>query len=203
MVRPELHTSRISLLPMTREHRPLLHSLDSDPEVMRYLTGRARTPGEIEEFWGPRCADSEAAAVGLGWWVGFYQGEFLGWWDLGRSDSEPDAPVDCVNPEIGWRLRRDFWGRGLATEGARALLAHAFNTVGVQSVWAETMAVNAASRGVMRKIGMRHIRTEHPRWEDPLPGAEQGEVLYLITREEWLSLAPSKRIPLLGDEPEG
>ena len=177
---------------MTTGHLPLLHRLDSDPEVMRYLLGRARTPEEIDAVWGPRCADTAADAAGLGWWVGFSDGDFLGWWDLGRSDSSPSSPPRPDEAEIGWRLVRHHWRKGLATEGARALLRHAFETVGLQRVWAETMAVNAGSRGVMRKLGMRHVRTEVHQWDDPLPGSEHGEVTYEITATEW---ADASRAP--------
>jgi len=170
---------------MTSAHLPLLHRLDSDPEVMRYLLGRARTPAEIDAFWAPRCADVAADAMGLGWWVGFENDAFVGWWDLGRSDSPPSSPPRPDEAEIGWRLVRRCWRRGLATEGARALLAHAFETVGLERVWAETMAVNAGSRGVMRKLGMRHVRTEVRAWDEPVPGSELGEVVYEITAAEW------------------
>ncbi|MBO1767181.1 GNAT family N-acetyltransferase [Allobranchiibius sp. GilTou38] len=186
MTRPVLHTPRIELRPMTLEHLPLLHRLDSDPEVMRYLIGRARTPAEIEQFWGPRCADTAADELGVGWWVGFQEGEFLGWWDLGRSDSPPGSPGRLAEAEIGWRLERRRWRQGLASEGAAELLRHAFETVELRRVWAETMAVNAGSRGVMRRIGMRHVRTDVRIWDDPLPGSEEGEVVYEITAEEWL-----------------
>lgn len=183
MPRPVLHTERIELRPMTMQHLPLLHQLDSDPQVMRYLLGRARTPAEIDVFWGPRCADTVADDVGLGWWVGFRDDDFLGWWDLDRGETPPSShPYEA---EIGWRLMRRHWRQGLATEGARALLKHGFETAGLQRVWAETMAVNAASRGVMRKLGMRHVGTEVRHWEDPLPGSDQGEVVYEITAAEW------------------
>lgn len=170
---------------MRPEHLPLLHELDSDPEVMRYLLGRARTPVEIDEFWGPRCADTRADALGLGWWVGFDGDDFLGWWDLGRSDRDPDSEPPRESAEIGWRVTRRHWRQGFASEGARALLAHGFDAIGLERIWAETMAVNAGSRGVMSAIGMHHVRTEHRAWGDPLPGTEQGEVGYEITADQW------------------
>lgn len=185
MKRPHLRTKRLDLRPMTQEHMPLHHQLDSDPEVMRYLLGRARTPEEIDEFWGPRCADTVADAAGVGWWVGFVQEQFVGWWDLGCSDSAPQAAPHPNGAEIGWRVRRSEWGQGLAPEGARALLHHAFTTVGLDRVRAETMAVNTPSRRVMEKIGMRHLHTEVRDWEDPLPGADLGEVTYEITAQDW------------------
>lgn len=72
----------------------------------------------------------------------------------------------------------------------RALIARAFIRLGAAVVWAETMAVNTASRRVMEKCGMRHARTLHPWFDDPLPGTEQGEVHYEITREQWQDLQP-------------
>lgn len=194
MTRPVLHTARIELRPMRPEHLPLLHRLDSDPEVMRYLLGRARTPQEIDDFWGPRCADTAADAVGLGWWVGFDgAGEFLGWWDIGRSSNDPADPVDTVSASMGWRVRRARWREGLASEAARELLRHGFETVGLQRVTAETMAVNLGSRGVMRSIGMRHVSTEVREWPDPIPGWEQGEVIYEVTSRQWRAAASSAR----------
>lgn len=173
---------------MTPRHLPLLHQLDSDPQVMRYLLGRARTPEEIDAFWAPRCADTAADVLGLGWWVGFQNGTFVGWWDLGRSDSAPSSAPRPDEAEIGWRVRRSSWRQGLATEGATALLRHGFETVGLSRIWAETMAVNTPSRGVMRKLGMRHVRTEVRQWQDPLPGSELGEAVYEITAAEWSRL---------------
>ncbi|MGL5928537.1 MAG: GNAT family N-acetyltransferase, partial [Dermatophilaceae bacterium] len=58
---------------------------------------------------------------------------------------------------------------------------------GLERVVAETMVVNLASRAVMRKAGMRHTGVEHREWDDPLPGAEQGEWLAELTRAEWLA----------------
>ena len=183
--RPVVTTDRITLRPMTIEHLPLLHRLDSDPEAMRHLLGRARTPQEIDDFWGPRCADTSGDTLGLGWWVGFGTDDFLGWWDLGRSDSEPGSALHPDAAEIGWRLERRHWRQGLATEGALALVRHGFETVGLRRIWAETMAVNSGSRGVMRRLGMRHVSTEVRTWDEPLPGAEEGEVTHEITADEW------------------
>ena len=183
-MRARLSTSRIDLVPMTTAHLPLLVELDADPEVLRHLLGRARTAEEVHAFWGPVCADTEADAVGLGWWVGLRRGDgdFLGWWDL-----SPDRPVPArpAVAEAGWRLRRCHWRQGYATEGAAALLEHGFADLGLEVVQAETMAVNHPSRRVMERLGMRHVRTEHRVWDDPLPGAEEGEVVYETTAAEW------------------
>lgn len=174
---------------MMTKHLPHLVELDSDPEVLKYILGRARNRQEVHDYWGPICADTDADAVGLGWWVGFRRDDddFLGWWDL-----SPDAPVpeQPTRAEAGWRLARRHWRQGYATEGAAALLQHGFAARNLRMVWAETMAVNQPSRGVMAKLGMRHVRTDHRSWDDPLPGTEHGEVAYEITRNEWLDRVP-------------
>lgn len=185
-VRPTLTTERILLEPLTLDHTDLLVELDSDPEVLRFLFGRALSREEVVTTCMPRRTRPEADARGLGYWVGFdrtvppAEPAFLGWWSLALDD-------DPACAELGYRLRRDAWGRGLATEGARALLSHAFDTVGLARVRAETMAVNDASRGVLERLGMRHVRTRVERWDDPLPGAEQGEVDHEVTAEAWRS----------------
>jgi len=153
--------------------------------MLRYILGRARSEREVRAYWGPVCADTVADAIGLGWWIGYHRDtdDFLGWWSL--SPGEPiQVPPRCA--EAGWRLAQQNWKQGYATEGATALLDHGFRAVGLDRVWAETMAVNRPSRGVMAKLGMCHLRTDHRAWDHPLPGAEQGEVVYEITREEWL-----------------
>jgi RimJ/RimL family protein N-acetyltransferase len=186
MARPALTTARIRLAPMTSKHLPLLVGLDADAEVLRYILGRARSAQEARDYWGPICSDVAADAVGLGWWVGWSRddGDFLGWWDLSPGHPVPAHPSSA---EAGWRLARRHWRLGYATEGAAALLDYGFATVGLTQVWAETMAVNEPSRRVMARLGMRHVRTDHRSWDEPLPGAEHGEVVYSITRETWPS----------------
>src|SRR4029453_14873577 len=56
---------------------------------------------------------------------------------------------------VGWELHREFWGRGLATEGGRAGVRYGFETVGLERIISATMATNMASRRVMEKCGLR------------------------------------------------
>ena len=92
-----------------------------------------------------------------------------------------------TEPELGYRLRRSVRGRGLGTEGSRALVDKAFREFGATRVRAETMVVNTASRRVMEKAGLRLVRTFFAEWPDRIPGDEHGDVEYAITREEWLA----------------
>lgn len=73
-----------------------------------------------------------------------------------------------------------------------SVLEHGFATVGLTEVCAETMAVDEPSRRVMTRLGMRHLRTEHRAWDEPLPGADQGDVVYGITRETWARTDPQR-----------
>ncbi|MGH3090592.1 MAG: GNAT family N-acetyltransferase, partial [Rubrobacteraceae bacterium] len=60
-----------------------------------------------------------------------------------------------------------------------------FTKLGARRVIARTMAINTASRRVMEKAGLTHARTFHEAWDEPIEGAEHGEVEYALNREEW------------------
>ena len=185
MAQATLHTARIQLVPLSDEHLEYEVELDSDPEVMRYLDGRARTREEVEIAHKRRLA-AAGRVPGLGFWAGFVGGAFVGWWILEPPERPDQGPVEG-QAELGYRLLRRFWRQGLASEGARELIRHGFEDIGLTRVFAETMAVNAASRATMAAVGMRHVRTFHMQWDEPLPGSEHGEVEYAITKEEWLA----------------
>lgn len=198
MPQPILRTERLLLVPLADRHFELEVELDSDPEVLRFLFGRARPREEVAASHATRMAFARQVD-GLGYWMAFgtgggkrgsappadeQSGEFVGLMMLPPAHG-PDQPDDPTVAELGYRLARRFWRQGLATEASRELLRHAFATVGQSRVIAQTMTVNTGSRGVMAAVGMRHVRTFFPEFDDPLPGAEQGEVEYEITRETW------------------
>jgi RimJ/RimL family protein N-acetyltransferase len=198
MPQPILRTERLLLIPLADRHLALETELDSDPEVLRYIWGRARTADEVRESHALRMA-AAGPVDGLGYWMAFGRegagpgspapqserdGEFVGLMMLPPAHG-PDQGDDPAVSDLGYRLRRRYWRRGLAGEASRVLLRHAFETVGQRRVIAQTMAVNLGSRGVMEAIGMRFVRTYFPAWDDPLPGAESGEVEYEMTRAMW------------------
>ena len=148
---------------------------------MRYLLGRPATREETGAEWERRLGVQSDPARGLGYWAGFEGDAFAGWW------SAPSFATDAAQAGLGYRLARSAWGRGLATEGARAMVAHAFSVPGVERVVASTMGVNLSSRRVLEKAGLRHVATWHEEWDDPLPGSEEGEVGYAIARTDWLT----------------
>ena len=184
MERPTLRTARIEVVPLADEHLEFEVQLDSDPDVLRYLYGRARTRAEVEVSHRRRMAAGQELP-GLGFWVGFVAGEFVGWWILQPPDG-PDQPQVPGEADLGYRLLRRWWRRGLASEGCRELLRYGFFDVGLSRIFAQTMAVNLPSRAVMSSIGMTFVRAFPGDYPDELPGSEQGEVEYAITREQWL-----------------
>ncbi|WP_309647346.1 GNAT family N-acetyltransferase [Nocardioides sp.] len=178
----ELHSERLVLVPFADAHRALVVSLNSDPDVMRFIRGRAATPEETLAEWDVRTSAQTDEARGLGYWIGRVDGTFVGWW------SASSFADDASRSGLGYRLRRGAWGHGLATEGARLLRDHAFATPGVETVVASTMAVNTASRAVLEKIGLRHTDTWVRQWDEPVDGWEQGDVGYELTRGAWQDL---------------
>lgn len=178
-----IDTQRIHFRPLTADDLSFVHGLVQDPEVIRYLM-RTPTPlEEIRELELPVMLFTAEDSPGTGHWIAEHvgSGEPFGWFGL--------TPAPSVrNLELSYRLARSAWGLGLATEGSVALLAHAFNALAAETVWAQTMFVNAGSRRVMQKLGMRPFHSWHELFEEPLPGHEYGEVAYEIAREEWLRL---------------
>ena len=177
-----LRTERLLLVPLQDEHLDLEVELDSDPEVMRYLTGDGRTQEQVVAAHQLRLATAESVP-GLGFWVGFADGHFVGWWLLEPPGWIEQQPVEG-QAELGYRLLRSYWRQGFASEGCRELLRHAFNDLSLHRVFGLTMTVNTASRATMAAIGMRFLRTLDGEDDGPA-GTEFGDVEYEITRDEW------------------
>jgi RimJ/RimL family protein N-acetyltransferase len=177
-------TARLRLREFTRDDFDALLRLNSDPEVMWFLTkGAPYTADQVNAFLDTVISDYPRHP-GLGVWAAHRldTGDFIGWLALHPTHDNPPS-----EPELGYRLARTAWGFGFATEGCRALIDRAFTSLAAVRVWAETMAVNARSRSVMKKLGMRHTDTWFGEFDDPIPGTELGEVVYEITRAEWVA----------------
>ena len=180
-----LKTARLELVPLADEHLDFEVELDSDPEVMRYLTGRGLSRSEVEKAHQRRLAAARSVD-GLGYWVGFVDGAFVGWWIL-QPPHGPDQPNVEGEADLGYRLLRRHWRRGYATEGARELIRYGFDDVGLNRIFAQTMAVNTPSRATLDAAGLSFVRafTTGGEYTDPVAGADQGEVEYEITRAGW------------------
>ncbi|HSZ40639.1 MAG TPA: GNAT family N-acetyltransferase [Trebonia sp.] len=182
-----LETPRLVLRRFTPDDVDNLFRLNSDPEVMRYLTGGKPTPREeIRDQVIPFHLAVYGRLDRLGTWAAesAATGEFLGWFHF-----RPGPDGDTANVDLGYRLRRAAWNKGYATEGSRALIGMGFTDLGVGRVFAHTMTVNAASRRVMEKCGLTLVRTIPYQGAYVMEDAEQGEVEYALTKTEWESRA--------------
>jgi RimJ/RimL family protein N-acetyltransferase len=178
-----LETERLALRRFTETDVGELVELDADPDVMQFVNGGKPTSrAEIESDILPAFLSYYARFAGYGFWAAIdtATGQFVGWFHfrppLGGAQDEA---------ELGYRLRKAVWGKGYATEGARALIRKGFADYGVQRVVASTMLVHAASRRVMEKAGLKLVRTFHRDWPERIEGDEQGDVEYALTRAEW------------------
>jgi RimJ/RimL family protein N-acetyltransferase len=151
MTQPTLCTGRLRLAPLTEAHLELEIALDSDPEAMRYLTGRALSRAEVERAHRRR-VEAAREVPGLGFWAGFADDDFLGWWIL-QPPHGPDQPKVAGEADPGFRLLRRHWRRRYASEGARELIRYGFEDLGLDRIFAQTMAASAGSRATMSAVG--------------------------------------------------
>ena len=179
-----LETPRLYLREFTSDDALLLFELDSDPEVMRFITKGQSTPlGQIQDEILPRVLGYYTRFPPFGVWAAHRQADdaFIGWYHLRPDKLEPDQM------ELGYRLKREVWGRGLATEGAAELLRAGFGAWHCDKITARTLRLNLASRRVMEKIGLR-FETEFlypaemlPEWSEE----ERRAVKYSLRKEQF------------------
>ena len=173
----ELETDRLLLVPCNNEHLTGLFAINADPEVMRYLSGQPETVALTQSMIDR--VRARWAKWGYSWWTFIERrsGEIVGAGciqNLRRGGDEPDA--DCPL-EIGWRVRRDKWAQGLATEAARAMAGFAFFRLRADVILAVCNPDNAASVAVMVKLGMRYRGLED--WYN------RKLTTYELTAEAW------------------
>lgn len=183
---PVLITPRLRLRPWREADLEPFAALSADAEVMAHF------PGVLDRAQSDALAHRFAAAMrrdGFGQWAVEVPGEapFVGFCGLAvAAFTAPFTP--CV--EIGWRLARAAWGRGYATEAARAVLAQAFGPMDLEALVAFTAVGNQRSRRVMERLGMQRSPADdfaHP--ELPEGHRLRPHVLYRLSRQRWATLA--------------
>ena len=183
----ELRTERLLLRPWRDSDRAPFAALNSDPEVMRYFPGlqtQEESDASIERMRGV------FAREGWGFWAAELPGEadFIGFIGINRLSWQAHF-TPCV--DIGWRLARTYWGRGLATEGARAALRFGFESLGLLEIVSITVPDNRPSRHVMEKLGLRHDPAgdfDHPLIAEGHP--RRRHVLYRLGADAWRAANP-------------
>lgn len=179
-----IKTPRLRLRHWRDEDVAPFAALNADPRVMRHYRA-VLDRGESDAMAGRIRA--HMAEQGFGLWAVSVPGEadFIGFVGLSRPLFEARF-TPCV--EVGWRLAFEHWGRGYATEAARAVLAHGFGPLGLDEVVSMAVPANRRSLAVMRRLGMTRSPDDdflHPSLPDGHP--LQPHVLHRLKRSKWMT----------------
>lgn len=179
MLPQQLTTERLLLRRWKPADRAGFALLNADPRVVEFLP--AALSCEASDQVADRI-ESHFAQHGFGLWAVEINGvaSFAGFVGLSIPRFEAHF-TPCV--EVGWRLASEHWGRGYATEGARAAVAFGFRELGLEEIASFTVPENVRSRRVMEKVGMSHDSAgdfDHP----ALPEGHRlrRHVLYRLAR---------------------
>lgn len=180
-----LETEHLILRQFTNEDASNLFELDSDPEVVQFTPQAGQSPDYtvIEAQVLPKFLSYYEKYEGYGVWAVIEKSsqDFIGWFffrpavEASYFDPAFAHPSDI---ELGYRLRKASWGKGYATEGARALIAKGFSELGAQRVVAPALSANVASIRVLEKSG---LKLQHKFVDKTL---DQEVVIYALQREE-------------------
>lgn len=176
-----LETERLKLRQWIRKDYKGFASINSDPDVMEYY------PNILSEDESNLLAKKIKSLIdkrGWGFWATELKSEsrFIGF--VGLHKPEVELPFNpCV--EIGWRLSKEYWGSGYATEAAQAVLTFAFEVLGLKEIVSFTSLENKRSQAVMHRINM--VNTGHNFEHPSIPAGNplKEHVLYKITKEQW------------------
>ena len=146
--KPWLETLRLAMREFVPGDFDDLHRLDSDPRVMKYITGKAATRDETRAAVR-RVTRNYGLYPNLGAWYTVRRdtGKFIGWFALKYAGRSPDV-------EIGYRLLHEAWGQGFATEGATAMYDYGFDDLDLDRIIGVTEPGNKASQRVLLKAGL-------------------------------------------------
>ena len=177
-----IETERLNLRQWEDKDRERFFEIDTNPEVRKYFP-KIPTKKESDEFIDRCMKDIEKNRYG------FFAAEIRDTETLigviGISDVKFDASFTPAT-EIGWRLGKDYWGKGFATEGAKALLSFAFDFFKKKEIVAFTSKDNAPSIRVMERIGMTRDMNGNFMHPNVDPSSELAEhVLYRLAEKNF------------------
>jgi ribosomal-protein-alanine N-acetyltransferase len=182
MKAPEIETDRLRLRSFTMGDLDDLHLIFGDAEVMKHITGgKARSRAETKT--GLRRTIEGWAARGFGFWAVSVkeQNTVLGYCGYMLLDGTPEI-------EIAYGIARAHWGKGFATEAARACLRYGFEEMKLDRIVAVVNPQNVSSQRVLGKLGMRHTGNAHHYdadlmyYEISSEGYEPDRAPYLLRR---------------------
>ena len=152
-------TERLQFSFITDCDAELLYQLDDDPEVMKYITsGRTSSKEQIVEVFLPRLRRYADQSLGHGLWLVSDLGtnEPFGWVLVRPMNFFSDAP-EANNLELGWRFFKKHWGKGIASEAAKAVMETLCQQLEIKQFSATALVDNTASIAIMKKLGMNKV----------------------------------------------
>jgi ribosomal-protein-alanine N-acetyltransferase len=178
----ELRTARLLLRQWRDDDLEPFAGLNADPETMRFFPF---PPSREESDALAERSRRQIDAEGWGLWAVEVTGgaSFIGFVGLARPGFEAHFTPAV---EVGWRLGREHWGRGYATEAARAAVAYGFEELGLAEIVSFTSPLNEPSWRVMERLGMSHDPADdfdHPRV--PADHPLRLHVLYRLSGTAW------------------
>ena len=177
-----LETERLILRTWVDEDLESMFAINQDTKVMEYFPG-LQDLQMTKNFIDKVNAHFENHGYSLYAAIRKDTNEFIGFIGLLIADFESHFTPAT---EIGWRLSSSHWGKGFATEGAKAVLDYAFRVLKIPEIVSFTAAGNAKSIRVMQKIGLQHNEADdfdHPKLDDTSP--LKRHVLYRLSREQY------------------
>ncbi|MGE8203679.1 GNAT family N-acetyltransferase [Heyndrickxia sp. NPDC080065] len=170
-------TERLLFRDFELKDLPEFKRMNEDSEVMRYFP-KTLSHEETESFFHAIVDEWKAYGYGLFAVERKDNGEFIGFIGFHRATFEADF-TPCI--EIGWRLKKEAWGHGFATEGAKACLKYAETAYDFKNIYSFTAKINMPSERVMQKIGLVKIKAfSHPKLDPNSPLSEH--VLYALKK---------------------
>ncbi len=184
MIITELETERLKLREWKKNDLIPFSKMNADSEVMEFLP-KTLTQKESDDVaekiieliqkrgWGLLAVEVKETKQFIGF-VGLHQ----------KTYGFHFAP--CV--EIGWRLSKEYWGKGYTTEAAKAYLNFAFNNLKIKEIYSFTSILNPKSEAVMKRLGMKNTNENFENPALPENHRLSEQVLYKITNDEWLKI---------------
>ena len=173
MPAPTLTTARLVLRQLREDDAAALFAALSDPEVMIWWSsGPHASPAETVEYVQGNAAEGRGY---LCWAITAGDDVALGWVIL--IDGKPDVK------EIGYILRRDQWGSGIAREAVTRVIDHGFGEMGLRRVFADTDPENGGSIGLLERLGFRREGRLRGEWQTHI--GVRDSLIYGLLRDEW------------------
>ena len=189
---PVLLTRRLRLSDFSASHLPDLARMNADPEVMRYFPATLNPEESVALL--QRITEHQRINGYSLFALHLKESDaFVGWCGLMKV---PFFAHFTPAVEIGWRLNKIFWGKGLATEAAEAVLRLGFLELGLSEIVSFTVELNQPSIRVMQKIGMQlepKDSFDHPKL--PTNHPLQRHILYRLTKSLWLEQRECSKTP--------